>query len=279
MKINVIPEQGRPARVPLQLIRIMKLTAIILTFCLIQVSAATKAQITLNENKAPLQKVLESISTQSGYDFIYSTQDLKDLKTGTIKLINVPIETALQAAFDGQPLQYEIADKTVMVKRKTATTYIDHVNGVIANVDIKGIVIGEGNQPLACVTVTEKGTKNGVMTDPNGRFILTVPDDKAILVFSFVGYESQEISVQNLSFPATIALKVAITNLKEVVVNKGYYDDRKELSTGSVGTLTAADIAKQPVNDPLMALEGRIPGLFVTQTSGVAGGAVNVNIR
>ncbi len=108
-----------------QILRIMKLTILIMTICLIQVSALTKAQISLNEKKVPLQKVLESISTQSGYDFIYSEHDFKGIAPITIKLNNVSIEAALKTCFAGQPLIYEVSDKTVMVKKKTEESFIE----------------------------------------------------------------------------------------------------------------------------------------------------------
>src|SRR5882757_8569708 len=85
-----------------QIVRIMKLTMLLLTICLIQVSAATKAQITLNEKNIPLQKALKSISKQSGFDFIYSDQDLSAAKPVTINLSNATLETALKVCFENQ---------------------------------------------------------------------------------------------------------------------------------------------------------------------------------
>jgi hypothetical protein len=187
MKINDLLGGRRHAYIPLQLFRIMKLTALIITICLIQVSAATKAQITLNEKKASLQKVLESISTQSGYDFVYSIQDLKDLKTGIIKLNNVDIETALKAAFESQPLQYEIADKTVMVKRKEDKTVIEKVKDFLALINVHGKVIDEQYRPISGATVKTKDGKLATITDINGEFRLMNVQEDASLIISFIG--------------------------------------------------------------------------------------------
>jgi TonB-linked SusC/RagA family outer membrane protein len=276
MKINDIPEQGRPAHVPLQLIRIMKLTAIIITFCLLQVSAATKAQITLNEKKAPLQKVLESISTQSGYDFIYSTQDLKDLKTGTIKLNNVDIETALKAAFDNQPLQYEIADKTVMVKRKEEKAVIDRVKDFFASIDVRGHVVDEKGLPLPGVTVKLKDESQVTITDKDGNFILKKANENAVIIISYIGYLTKEVNAS--ADLGTITLELSNSKLDEVKVI-AYGQTTERLSTGNIASVRSADIEKQPVNNPLYALQGRVAGVIVTPSSGLPGSPVTIQIR
>src|SRR5215217_975485 len=104
-KIGLSHAIGRPRK----LLRIMKVTIIIMTLFLLQVSAATKAQITLDSKGASLRNVLKSISKQSGYDFIYTDQDLNGANPVSFKLNNESIENALKACFEGQPLVYEVS--------------------------------------------------------------------------------------------------------------------------------------------------------------------------
>ena len=136
----------------------------------------------------------------------------------------------------------------------------------------------ENGEPLAGANVMIKGTKKGTITDANGNFTLNgVQGD--VLVISSVGFETQEVKVKGRSELGIAVLKVSRSELDEVVVNKGYYYESKRLSTGNVSTVKAEEIEKQPVNNPLLALQGRVPGLEITQTTGIPGGAVKVQIR
>src|SRR5260221_11738955 len=76
----------------------------------------------------------------------------------------------------------------------------------------------------------------------------------------------------------TVKVKTAIKPLDETIV-KGYYNTTKRLNTGSVSKVTGEEIARQPVSDPLMALEGRVPGLYISQASGVPGASFTVQVR
>jgi hypothetical protein len=80
------------------------------------------------------------------------------------------------------------------------------------------------------------------------------------LVISYVGYETQIVSVKGKGF-INVSLKLNVASLNEVVINKGYYTETKRLSTGNVSTVKSEDIQKQPVNNPLLALVGRVPGV------------------
>jgi TonB-linked SusC/RagA family outer membrane protein len=262
-----------------QIVRIMKLTMLLLTICLLQVSAATKAQITLNEKNMPLQKALKSISKQSGFDFIYSDQDLSAAKPVTLSLNNATLETALKLCFENQPLLYVIEDKTVMVKKKEENL-LDRVKSALNTpITITGRVLDETNQPMPGVTVKEKGTNNVVITDSKGVFYISVPDNNSLLVFSYIGFESRELAAKEIPTGSSIMLKASVNNLNEVVINKGYYNEKQRFSVGDVTRVSGEDIAKQPVTDPLLALQGRVPGLYISQTSGMPGSYSTILLR
>jgi TonB-linked SusC/RagA family outer membrane protein len=275
MKIIDLLGRGLCALFPPPILRIMKLTILIITVCLIQVSASTKAQITLNENGVSLQKALKSISKQSGYDFIYSDQDFKDAKPVSIKLSNVTLETALKQCFDGQPLVYLIEDKTVMVKRKEESLLNRIINAFNA-IDVSGKVVDEKGLPLAGVTVKVKDKDRATFTDSNGEFSLKKVEENAVLVISYIGCLTKEINAKGS--PAVIRLELSNSKLDEVHVI-AYGTDTKRFTIGSVATITADDIAKQPVVNPLLALQGQAPGLTITATNGAPGASAQVQIR
>ena len=241
-----------------------------------QVSAATKAQITLNEKKANLQKVLETISTQSGYDFVYSTSDLKNLKVNNIQLNDVTIEMALDACFNGQPLQYEIADKTVMVRRKEEKGLISEVKEFINAINIHGRVVDETGKSLPGVTVKIKDGNKATITNSNGEFSFMNISENTTIVFSFIGYQTKELPAQ--TDMGVVQLQISNSKLDEIQVI-AYGQTSRRLNTGNTATVKAEDIATQPVANPLLALSGRVPGLVITQNSGVSGGGVTVRIQ
>ncbi|MDB5159575.1 MAG: hypothetical protein JWR50_4282, partial [Mucilaginibacter sp.] len=196
----------------------------------------------------------------------------------TVTLNNATLDDALKASLQGQALSYEIEDGTIIIKEKDASS-IDKAKALFAQITVSGKVTDETGQPLPGVTVKQKGIANGTITDPKGLYSLTVPDDKAVITFSYIGYEIQELAAKDIPNGSVIILKATSENLKEVVISKGYYNEKRELSTGNVSVVTAKEIGEQPVSDPIMALEGRVPGLQISQASGIPGASLSVQIR
>jgi len=252
-------------------IKAMKLTVILLTICCIQVSATTKAQqITLSVKNAPLEKVIEQIHQQTGYSFLYSVSYLDKSLPITVNLVNAPIDEALSVIFNGQPFSYEVKEKTIIITPKKQP-----VNPQPANLHINGSVVDENKQPLSGATVKVKGTMIATVTDANGLFTLTNVPENATLVISFIGYENKEIRAAE-----HLLVTLARGNSKlDAVQIIGYGTTTQRLSTGDVSSVKADIIAEQPVTNSLQALEGRVPGLLVTQSSGLPGASVAVQIR
>lgn len=257
----------------------MKLTTLLLIVTLTQVSASVfSQQITLNEKRAPLEKVLDIIKKQSGYQIFYQDQDLLKATPVTIQATNASLQQVLDETFANQPLSYKIFDKTVVIKEKEPTL-IEKAKAFFAQVTITGKVTDESGQPLAGVTIKIKTTGQATATDAKGIYTITVPDNNTILVFTYIGFESQELKASDIPNGSVITMKAIATNLHEVFVNKGYYKERQELSTGNVSKVTAQEIGEQPVSDPILALEGRVPGLQITQSTGTPGKLNSIAIR
>ncbi|MDB5110734.1 MAG: TonB-linked outer membrane protein SusC/RagA family [Mucilaginibacter sp.] len=141
---------------------------------------------------------------------------------------------------------------------------------------VTGNVVDSKGIPLPGVSVSEKGTKNGIITDSNGNFKLEVTNSSSILVFRFVGYISQEVTVGNqTNFSITLAEDVR--SLNEVVV-VGYGTQKKRDLTGSITSVSGKDIANQPVPDAGQAIEGKAAGVQVI-TSGAPGANSSIQIR
>jgi len=139
------------------------------------------------------------------------------------------------------------------------------------------VVQQQTNEPLQGVTVNVKGTATSTTTGADGSFSITVPNDKSTLVFTFVGFGSQEIGV-NRSGPYTISMSPGVNKLDEVVV-VGYGTTKRRDLTGAVATVKSEEITARPGPNPMESLQGRVAGLDITRTSGQPGASVNIQLR
>jgi len=259
----------RPSK---KIILFMKMTTAILLVALMQVSARGFSQrINLDENGSSLKKVLHKINKQSGYVFFYDSKDIN--ANVTVQVKDASIDEALLETLKRLPLQYKIVDKTIILQQKD--------NGVAnqnAQLALSGHVVDDKGLPLPGVSVRIKGTTQGTVTDVKGDYHLNAPDGTGTLVFSFIGYESQEIAVNNNS-TINVTLKEQSNTLKEVAVTALGIERSTSSLTYNVQKVDAGDINMQ--KDPNFAadLSGKVAGATVNASASGAGGSVRVVLR
>ncbi len=138
-----------------------------------------------------------------------------------------------------------------------------------AQTEIKGTVVDAKGETIIGATVMEKGTSNGTITDFDGNFTIKVQEG-AILVFTYIGYQTAEV-------PAKQGMNVTMVDdaevLQEVVVT-GYTTQRKADLTGAISTVSVDEMAKQNENNPMKALQGRVPGMNITADGNPSGATV-----
>lgn len=144
------------------------------------------------------------------------------------------------------------------------------------NVSVSGVVTDDENKPMPGVNIVVKGTTDGTTTDIDGRYTLSVADGSAVLIFSFIGYQTAEITVGNQSV-INVSLKADIGTLSEIVV-VGYGTQKKASLTGAISSVAAETISTQPVVNVGQALQGRVAGVSVTN-NGAPGEAPIIRIR
>ena len=143
---------------------------------------------------------------------------------------------------------------------------------------VTGKVINQQtNEPMQGVTVNVKGTDRSTSTGADGGFSITVPNDQAVLVFSYVGFASQEIE-SDRSGTYNVSLTPATKSLDEVVVI-GYGTTKRRDLTGAIVSVKPAEITARPGPNPMESLQGRVAGLDITRTSGQPGAGVNIQLR
>ncbi|RYY37255.1 MAG: SusC/RagA family TonB-linked outer membrane protein [Sphingobacteriaceae bacterium] len=255
----------------------MKLSVLVLLLALMQVSAASVAQkISLKKSNVPLTEALSAISAQSGYSVLYDEDLLRNAEKVSLNLKNATLQEALNLCFGRQPFTYTINKRSILITPKPVSVT---VKAPAAPVQLSGKVTDEKGGPIPGATVKLKTGNVSTSTDSNGEYKITIPDEQgAILVFSYIGFETKEIEV-NGQLTIDVSLKEALSNLDEVVV-VGYGAQKKATITGSISTVKSDELTQAPVANVTNALAGRLPGLISQQSSGQPGyDAASLSIR
>ncbi|WP_020526217.1 SusC/RagA family TonB-linked outer membrane protein [Flexithrix dorotheae] len=155
--------------------------------------------------------------------------------------------------------------------------FIGYANAAWSQTKVSGVVTDEGQETLPGVNILVQGTSIGTVTDIDGKFTLEVPDQNTVLVFSSIGYLSQEVPVSNKSF-FNISLALDVTSLEEVVVI-GYGEVEKKDATGAIGSVESKDIVRANPVQAAKAIQGQAAGVIVTKQSSRPGAGYNINIR
>src|SRR5688500_14644553 len=171
----------------------MKLTAVILlSFCLQASAVGFGQKISVRVNDAPLAQVFSLIERQSEYVFFFDQSLIEKAQKVTLHASNKPLKDVLDDCFKDQPFTYSIVGTTIVVKTKEVSAAEKQSLFVL----VKGRVVNVEQQPLVGASITVKKENRGASTDANGNFSLEV-DPGTTLVISYVGYNPQEITIQN----------------------------------------------------------------------------------
>lgn len=240
----------------------MRMTAVLLTVACLQLSAGSYSQkVTLSVKKQSLEAVFKEIKAQTGYVFWYKLDMLKQAKKVTISVVYQDLPKVLDEIFKDQPLTYEMVDKTIAVKLKEPVPP-GVVEAAPPTITITGKITDEMGTPLAGVSIQVKGAKGGVQTAADGTFTMSGVREDAVLVFSYVGYQSQQMPVSGHT-SLTIVLRAATQSLGDMVVVGYGRSSRKNLSS-AVTTVKPEDLNKGAITDVGQLLQGKVPGLNIT---------------
>lgn len=254
----------------------MKLTAFLLLAGSLTAHADSHAQVvSIFEKNVPLTKIFRAIEKQTGYTFVYRKVLVQHAKKVTVSLREAPLAQVLDACFQGQPLSYSVLNNIIVIKEKKAVVRNDELP--FESIAVRGRVENEKGEPLGSATITEKGTQNSVKTNDDGSFSINVGSTAPILIASFVGYETKEVTVAGQTY-LTISLTSLEQQMSDVVV-VGYGTQSQRRVTGAIASINEKDIGAVAVTGLDQAIQGRIAGVQVTQNSGEPGGSVSVKIR
>ena len=272
----------------------------------IQADTVKKGEsISLSFQNTSLKEIFREIEKKTNYKFFYSTKAINETKQVSIALHNAAIETVVSALLgNSTDLSFKIRGDQIMLKRAKKqkeillpeisghTVITEEVNSdnnsqlasslissyVNYEITVSGTVTSATGESMPGVNIIQKGTTNGTTTDVDGKYSLVVSEGDAVLVFSFIGYTTQEVAVNGRSV-VDVALAEDVQSLEEVVVI-GYGTQKKASVTAAVSTLKGTEIASTPIADLSNSLGGRVSGVIVKQSNGEPGNdGSNIFIR
>lgn len=252
----------------------MRITGILCLVCMMHVSAAVYSQtahINLKMKDATIEQVLNKISESTKMDFFYSNSKIDVSKRVNVNFADVSLEDALRMIFKGYDVKFEINDNFVVIHYVRPLAVAD----TLKKITVTGTVKDVDGMTLPGVTIQVKGTTLGFTTNVEGKFDFDLPKREGlVLIFSFVGYQKQEIALKKDNKPLMIVMKNDMAEIDEVVV-MGIFNKPKESFTGAVTYITKEDIMNYGNRNLLQTLNNIDPA-FVIRESNTYGSNPNV---
>ena len=236
--------------------------------------SAYSQDISLKINNATVKEAMERIKKDTGYSFVFSSKDVNTSQRVSVSVSDATIEEVIKQILKGQQgLDYVIQGKKIVLKRAEANPSSTSQG----KKQISGNVVDSEGLPVIGASIVVKGTTNGVISDFDGNFTLNdVPND-AVIQFSFVGLEPQEVACNGKSILNVVMQSSSV--LLDEVVAIGYEVKKKSVVTGAIGSLNSKEMLKARPANPVSALSGRVSGVFVSSGSGQPGTAPKLTIR
>jgi TonB-linked SusC/RagA family outer membrane protein len=282
------------------------LTLLIASLSIFQVHATDttgkRERITISFEQTALKDAIAILETKTPYRFFYNHRSIDDSRKVTARLESVTIQTAVWVLLRDLGVNFKIkGDQIILKKKRTEMVssvsgpdmsmvetdrvyrHADEDNGdmfVKYELTVSGKVLSEGNESLPGVSVFVKGSTMGTVTDTDGNYTLKIPDEfsaNGILVFSFIGYTTQEVAINNRT-AIDVSMVPDVKSLQEVVV-VGYGTQKKEALTGSVSAVTNKDLESVHSVTTSSMLAGKLPGLSFRQADGRPGSSASIRIR
>ncbi|MBC9915556.1 SusC/RagA family TonB-linked outer membrane protein [Chitinophaga varians] len=238
-------------------------------------SSQGEMKVTLSFKDAPISKVFKDIEKQTGLVFLYNTNQIQDDYRISIYVKKALLNDVLKNILSTKGITWEFRIKTIVLKPEKTPASMNAAPADSGSV-ISGVIKDQNGTPLPGAFIIVKSTQKGAISNEKGKFTLNNVPRGALLQISYTGYTPKLMNAT--AEPMQVKLEVANNRLDETVV-MAYGTTSRRLNTGNIGKVTAEEISRQPVSNVLATLEGRIPGVLITQSSGGPGASVKVQVR
>lgn len=259
------------------LLQVFSMSLLFASSGIAQVKSIEKIQVNLTLENSSIKDAFDAIESKTGFNFVYTNQELRDVAAvsvnGTLSLYAVLVDFSKQTG-----LKFKQINQNIHVRKGNGEITQTAVESFSDSQEtVTGRVVDGSGLALPGVSVIEKGTTNGTVTDLDGDFSLDVASAESVLTFSFVGMVTQEFEVGNRR-TFEISLQDDAKSLEEVVV-VGYGNQLKREVTGNIATVEGDDLIKVQAPSFDAALQGRAAGVQVNQASGAPGAPSRILIR
>jgi hypothetical protein len=244
------------------------------------------SKVTLVLNNVTLENALTELEKSVQVKFSYNSRALKVNQKVNVNSKNEALSSVLNKLLKPLKVSYIQVSNRIILRKNEDSSYLNSAEqsqalnldqNQAADIVISGTVSDENGDKMPGVGIGIKGTTRASRTDVNGNFTISVPDNKAVLVFSFIGYQTQEIAVGN-QINLNVKLNPTDKALDEIVV-VGYGVSKKSDLTGSIVSLKEADLSQGTNSNAAQLLSGVAAGVNVSTTSSAPGAALKVQIR
>jgi TonB-dependent starch-binding outer membrane protein SusC len=238
-------------------------------------------KIRISKGKYTLGNIFRNIEKQTGYTFSYSSSYVNVNEEVSVREYNnISLQKFLEEILRPRKIKWTFVGKDISLSPSdtSVTTNYQIASTVDTTITVSGIVVNKDDAPVAGASVIIKGKQIGVVTKNDGSFTIEKVSANALLLISSVSYSAEEIHVNGRSLLGKILLKEFTNELDETIV-LAYSTTTRRNSTSNVGTVKAKDIEKQNITNPLLAIQGRVPGVIIEQTTGYANGGISVRIQ
>lgn len=237
------------------------------------VSLSAMAQsLQLKLDNVTVKKAMTELKQKSGYSFVY---EAADIDTKRVVSVNAnTLKDAIDQILKDQYANYEISGKNIIIQKKESTE--GNAAKQSDNKVVTGIIRDMSGEPIIGATVKVKGSSQGVVTDYDGNYQISIPHD-AVLEISYIGYDNQTISVNGRK-TVNVTMKENVQSLDELVV-LAYGTQTRRNVTGAMQSVDFDDFKSMPVGQLTQKIQGQIAGVQVNQGTGLPGQGMSVKIR
>ncbi|NEW81584.1 MAG: TonB-dependent receptor [Mariniphaga sp.] len=248
----------------------MKLTGFLILVALVQATASVYSQntlLSLNMKNSSLKAVFREIENQSEFTFLYNDAKIDVNKEVSVEFQSSKVEDVLNKVLNGSGIAYVVIDKQVVLAGKEQLN--SAVEAAQQQKKINGKVTDKTGIGLPGVAVVIKGTTIGTTTDTDGKFNLSLPADAKVVIFTFVGMKSEEMTIGTKS-EFNVTLTDETIGLEEVIA-VGYGVQKKTTVTGSISSIKGAELAAIPAANISQSIAGKLAGVSMRPNGGQPG--------
>ena len=255
----------------------MKMSAMFLFVAIFTASANNSfsqvGKVSIHLENAKLSKAFDAIESQTSYSLFYKKDVVDDERIISISVDDYDVDIVLNQLLDGENVSYKVIDESIVIVPR----YLNSDLSQQQEITVRGQVADGNGDPVPGVSVVVDGTMNGTITDVDGNYVLENVPENAILNYSFVGMLQQSIEIRGRN-RIDVVMEQATIGLEEVVAI-GYGVMRKSDITGAASRLTEDKMNKSVATSPIEMMQGRVPGVNITQNNGEPGAGMSVRVR